>query len=491
MARQVDVLNTVLNTRLRVYIIAMTAAGAVWLVYLASRPDWSTATLGEAGLFYLLLVVAGSFPLSAGPNVRSDTTGAVLFASVLILEPGVAALVAAAGIVTFSYITRFLPDRPKLEWYKFLFNASVAALYVGLASLAFGAADGIGDPLTPAVLAAAGVGYFVSAVLVIGAVSFQLGMSPLRVWVAGTRKNGLAELGFLAFGFLGAMVYYQNPWTILALVIPVAIIYLAFSRLNNANSQLALALANLETLQGRIANTSKLASIGAVSLDLAHQIKNPLNVLIGRLEMLTDGVSEHNPHRRHLDIAISEGWRIGELTQTFSSMSHQRWVQIDVSELLNESFGIAWLRSGKRIETRRHYPDMPCRVSGNAVLLREAFSNVFSNAMEAMTEGGTITIATSSEDGRVHISISDDGQGIPESVRVRLFEPFHSTKPTGSGLGLFAAKHIIEMHQGRIDVESAAGQGTSVTFELPEVITKQPVAPDIPPENIGSLPLGR
>ena len=79
----------------------------------------------------------------------------------------------------------------------------------------------------------------------------------------------------------------------------------------------------LEALQGRIVGTAKLASVGAISLDLAHQIKNPLAILLGRLEELEDHQKVDSPGRRHLDIATEAGWRIQELIQTFASIGRQ------------------------------------------------------------------------------------------------------------------------------------------------------------------------
>ena len=244
-------------------------------------------------------------------------------------------------------------------------------------------------------------------------------------------------------------------------------IYVAFSRLARANGLLEEALNKLESLQGRIVSTSKLASIGALSLDLAHQIKNPLAILIGRLEGLQERFVQGTQDRRHLDIAVDAGWRIQQLTQTFTSIGQQRWLQLDVCELLDEAFGMAGLRSHKTIETRRDYQEDQLTVNGNPVLIREALSNIFSNAMEAVEDGHLITIGASRVNGSVVLSITDTGVGIPKERMGHLFEPFHSTKPDGYGLGLFAAKHILEMHQGSVEIESVEGEGTCVTVWLP------------------------
>ena len=152
--------------------------------------------------------------------------------------------------------------------------------------------------------------YIANTSLVSVAASLQMGANPVRIWLMGTRENGLAELSLVAFGFLGAVVFRESLWTLVALVVPVTIIYVAFSGLARANTRLQDALEKLESLQGKIVSTSKLASVGAISLDLAHQIKNPLAILLGRMEELRDCLSGGTKAERHLKIAEEAGWRI-------------------------------------------------------------------------------------------------------------------------------------------------------------------------------------
>ena len=320
--------------------------------------------------------------------------------------------------------------------------------------------------------AAAAVLYLVNTALVTGAASLQMRLNPLRFWWMGTRENGPAELSLLAFGFLGALAYRESPWTLLALILPVAVVYVAFSRIARTNSQLSEAMRRLESLQGQIANSSKLASIGAISLDMAHQIKNPLTILLGRLENLQDRIPEQSVTRRDLDRAVTAGWRIQELTQNFTSIGNQEPIEIDVGDLLTDAFGMAGIRNHRRIQARwRCQTELP-KVAGNPVLLREALTNIFFNAMEAVSQDGKITTDATRVNGTIVIRISNDGSGIPEDVMDHLFEPFYSTKDEGSGLGLFAANHIVEMHRGSVSVHSEEGRGTSVTVTLPAQVSE-------------------
>ena len=427
--------------------------------------------------------------MPVGPGVKVDITSAVMFGSVLVLEPGEAALAAVAGRLGSNLLIRFWGDELHLPGYKYPFykyplNLTETALSVGLASVVFHALTTGDGVLTPAVVPAVAVMYMVNTALISLAAGLELGISPLRIWWRGTQESGLAELSLFAFGFLGAVAYRESPWTVVALFIPVAIIYIAFSRLARANSQLEQLLERLEAMQGRIVSTSKLASVGAISLDLAHQIKNPLAILLGRLEGVQDGLEKGSRGRRHLDIAMEAGWRIQELTQTFASIGQQKWVQLDICESLDEAFGMAGLRNRKNVETRRDYERGTLHVKGNPVLIREALSNIFSNAMEAVDDEGVITIGASQVNGSVVVRISDNGPGIPHQQMVRLFEPFRTTKPNGHGLGLFAARHILEMHNGSVEIESGEGEGTRVTLRLPAA-----PSPDGAPEESSDTPL--
>ena len=455
---------------LQAYIGLVGAAGTALLGYLVLLVDWGPATVAELGLFTLLIIVAGSFPLPVAPRVKADVNTAVLFSAVLLLEPGVAALSAVVGVSSYTLLIRFWGDRLRLPWYKYPFNAGQVALLMGLTSATVRVLGAGGDPLSVAVIPAAATFYLVNTALVCGAASLQLGLNPLRLWWIGTKENGAMVLALLSFGFLGALVYQESPWTLVALFTPVAIIYVAFSRLGRTNTRLEETLEKLEALQGRIVSTSKLASVGAISLDLTHQIKNPLAILLGRLEGLQDRLEEGSRERRHLDIAVDAGWRIQELTQTFASIGQQKWVEMDVCKSLDEALGMASLGNRKRIDTDRDYQEGMLRVKGNPVLIREAFSNIFSNAMDAVdSEEALVSVGASRVNGAVVIRITDNGAGIPDESMAHLFEPFHTTKANGNGVGLFAAKHILEMHQGSLEVVRGGGKGTCVTMTLPAV----------------------
>ena len=488
-----------LPIRVNLFTACVAFSGLVSLVFLAMDETWSLIVIANTCFFMLLIIVTGSFPLPVAPRATADVSTAVLFGVALLLEPGIAVFTAVVG-KTISYITvRGLGDRLRLPgyrypYYKYPFNLGEVAITTGVTSTLFHSLGTTGEFLTPVIIAAAGAMYISNTALITAVVSLEMKINPFVFWWVGTKENGAAELSLLSFGFLGTVVYQESPWTSAALIIPVAIIYVAFSRLASSNTKLEDALQRLEALQGRIVSTAKLASIGAISLDLAHQIKNPLAIMLGRLEGLQDRLEEGTRERRHVDIAQEAGWRIQELTQTFTYIGRQEWVPLDIRELLDESLGMAGLKSSKRVETRWSFSDDLPQVKGNPVLIREALSNFFSNAFDAVDEGGQINIDATQEGKFVAVRISDDGVGIPQEELEHLFEPFHTTKAQGQGLGLFAAKHILEMHQGNVEIQSSSGSGATVIVKLPVAgngVAVNSIEDELVEESTGTLPVER
>lgn len=475
-------MGSALPIRIKILAAAVVLIGLIMQVYLGAGEEWSRSVLAGSAFFMVLIIVTGSFPLPVAPRATTDISTAVLFTGALVLEPGIAIFTAVIGKLA-SYISiKHLGDRLKLPgykhpYYKYPFNLGEVAITTGITSFVFHSLGTSGEFVSPAIIAAAGAMYLANTTLVTAVVSLEMKINPFMFWWMGTRENGAAEASLLCFGFLGAAVYGESPWATAALILPVGIIYLAFSRLASANTRLEETLERLESLQGRIVSSAKLASIGAISLDLAHQIKNPLAIILGRLEGLQDQLEDGSRDRRNVEIAQEAGWRIQELTQSFNNIGRQEWVSLDIRTLLDEGLGMAGLRTAKRIETSWSIPDDLPQVHGNPILIREALSNFFSNAIDALGENGEINVEASHEDEFVTVKISDNGEGISPDELKLLFQPFHTTKPQGQGLGLFASKHILEMHRGSVEITSTKGVGSTVIVSLPLVGPEVPVDP--------------
>ena len=164
--------------------------------------------------------------------------------------------------------------------------------------------------------------------------------------------------------------------------------------------------------------------------------------------------------------ALEATWRINELADAFLSMARQREVQVDVALMLQEAIGIAMSKTSKLVAIHEVFPTEPIYAIGNPILLREALNNLVTNAIEAVPSDGEVTVEAIQEDGHIRVRIDDNGPGIPEAQMAHLFEPFSSSKKSGLGLGLLSAKHIVEMYEGRLRVESPTNGGTRVEVKL-------------------------
>jgi len=458
------------GVKLLAFSLGVLIIGAWWLIYLVRPLVWDASLGMNTGLAILTIAVAGLFPLPVAPRIKAGMTTAPLFLAVLALPPGAAALAAVVGGQAYQLGLRFKPPVLRLPWYKYPFNAGSAALSNGAASWVFHLIASDNDLVTPAVLVPVFCMYMLNSTLVSLAVSIQLRLNPIKIWWQGSRENGLAEISLFAFGYIGAVAYAQNPWVLLALIIPVVIIYFTFSRLADTNARLGEALEQVKGLQGQLLQHAKLATLGALTLDLGHQLKNPLFIISGQLESLQRRFLPQDPLRDRVDKALQAAWRINELSEAFLTVGRQQDVKLDVVAVLEEAIGMSTTQTTKRINVNRTYEASSLQTQGNPILLREALSNLVSNAVEAVPPGGNISVFLGTSDGYVSISIRDDGPGIPRQQMARLFEPFNTSKKHGSGLGLFSAKNIVELHHGRVTVQSDQGKGTMVEVVLPVIM---------------------
>ncbi len=441
--------------------------GAIVLAYLVPTAVWNATTVLEMGLLAVLMVAAGAFPLPVARGVRMEVTPAVTFSAVLVLDPAMAALSGAVGVLGSFVVTAARTRTTAVDAHEYAFNTGSVALHVGLASTTFHALTTDGGLSGHAVAAAALVSYGTRAALVIFVARWSSNIGRFRVWWRAAQQDGPAEIGLLCLGLVGAVAYRESPQTIVLLALPVALVYLAFSRLVDTTGRLDAAERDLEDLQGDVFNSAKLASVGAMSLDLAHQVKIPLSTVLGQLQRLQLRTDGDDPRRSHLEAAVDAGRRIHQLTENFTTMAQHERERVDVPQVLGEAFRMAELSTKANVRPKWSYQLGLPVVSGNPVLLREAFANLLANAMDAIEADGVIQINVARDGEAIVTGISDNGPGIPPEVMAHLFEPFHSTKRDGMGLGLFAARHILELGGGSLDIESPRGHGTTATVRLP------------------------
>jgi two-component system NtrC family sensor kinase len=225
-------------------------------------------------------------------------------------------------------------------------------------------------------------------------------------------------------------------------------------------------------MESTLAQQGKMASLGVLSSGVAHEINNPLGVILGYAGYLEKKIPPEDPNYAFIHEIKRESKRCKKIVQDLLSYARTPkpvLEETDINELLGQIVDFAANHTDLYFVTmvRNFSPDLPAAMV-DADQLRQVAINLILNAGAAMPEGGEIEVATAlKDDGRLRITIADNGAGIPAENLEKIFEPFFTTKARGTGLGLAITKQIIDLHQGRITIDSTVGQGTMVTIVLP------------------------
>ena len=245
----------------------------------------------------------------------------------------------------------------------------------------------------------------------------------------------------------------------------------------------------LERVQAEARRSERLAALGQLSAGLAHEIRNPLGVIKGSAEMLTQKLQDSNPLASELAGYISsEVNRLSMLVTRFLNFARPLRAEVhprDITKLLDhamKSVADQWQSGAVEVE-RVYAKDLPL-VPLDEDLFEQAFINLVQNAYEAMGEQGgrlRIEVTAAQKDRRrgVEVKVKDTGPGISEEQKEQIFNPFVTSKKTGVGLGLSIVSKIVDEHYGSIRVESAPGKGAcfAVFFPLAEALAREAETP--------------
>ena len=242
----------------------------------------------------------------------------------------------------------------------------------------------------------------------------------------------------------------------------------------------------LRSMTEQLWQAAKLASVGELAASIAHELNNPLTTVTLRLESLLDDLPPDTPDRESLAVIDRQVSRMGNLVANllqFSRRSGTRISSVNLPQEVDKTMELlqGHLRRGS-IEVVRDFAEELPFIPADREQLRQVFLNLFTNACDAMPEGGTLTVRASVEAGEsasdpgirashlaLQIEVSDTGEGIPPEILPDVMEPFLTTKPEGkgTGLGLAICHRIVEEHGGAIQLESEQGRGTTVRIVLP------------------------
>jgi two-component system NtrC family sensor kinase len=226
---------------------------------------------------------------------------------------------------------------------------------------------------------------------------------------------------------------------------------------------------NLARHQEELVRTQKLAAIGQVAAGIAHEINNPLGVILGYVKLLSRRPAMEA--QEELQIIEDEACQCQRIVQGLLDLARPPRLKVeavDLAELARES--IDRLDEAGKLGDRRIVPPSPDETviaRGDASRLRQVILNILVNALEASPPGGLVAVTAEARGGEARLAVKDSGPGIAPDVLAHVFDPFFTTKRTGTGLGLAIVHSIVEAHGGRIEIVSEVGQGVEVTLHLP------------------------
>jgi len=216
----------------------------------------------------------------------------------------------------------------------------------------------------------------------------------------------------------------------------------------------------------------RLSASGRLTRGVAHEVKNPINAIVLHLQLLQNKLAYAEPDTvRHMEVIDSEIHRLDRVVQTLVDFTRPRDLHLEEVDLRRLLEDVAVLASPDAeqhgVTIDRPAPDQPLLIKADIDLMKQALLNVVINGVQAMTQGGLLTLSAHREDDIVIAEVCDHGVGIPQDVQEKIFELYFTTKKGGSGMGLAYAYQILQWHYGSVEFESQEGEGTTFRFLIP------------------------
>ena len=246
--------------------------------------------------------------------------------------------------------------------------------------------------------------------------------------------------------------------------------------LQNVKDDRDLAAQNLKASQAQLVQSGKMAAVGQLAAGVAHEVNNPLQIILSRVQLLMMRNQENDPLVKDLQLIESNVKRISRIIRSLLDFARHNsgeedWKRIDLYHLLTQTMELMrhlMEKAGIELKVENVGSLVPA-IFGNTGEMEQIFLNLLINALQATPEGGSISVLLEVVDGKVIVNVSDTGAGIDAEHLPRIFEPFFTTRENqgGTGLGLSIISGIVEKHKGKIEVQSELGQGTTFTLTFP------------------------
>ena len=249
-------------------------------------------------------------------------------------------------------------------------------------------------------------------------------------------------------------------------------------------------LTEIRSMEDSVRRKDRLAAVGRVAAGLAHEIRNPMGAMRGAIQVLESSVPKESAQSSLMEIILRESDRLNRIITNFLTYARPRvrnFSEIDVCQAINDTVTLLHhspdVKDFHRITAR--LADAPVIISADSTQLKQIFWNLARNSLNAMPDGGDLTIECETiSHNRIRITFADTGCGMPAGKVEQLFEPFSESTTGGTGLGLSIVYQIVRDHGGTINVKSLENAGTTIAVELPTDFRTSSAATD---ENAVSL----
>jgi signal transduction histidine kinase len=231
-------------------------------------------------------------------------------------------------------------------------------------------------------------------------------------------------------------------------------------------------LESAEAIESELEVSRRMAAIGRLTSGVGHEVKNPINAIVVHLELLKTKLGDASaPAVRHLEVIDVEIHRLDRVVQMLVDFS--RPVELDLREQdLRTVIGDVLTLSTAELSTRNviltsRMPSYPLVANVDADLLKQAVLNVIQNGAQAMPDGGNLSVVLEEDRMTAILRIADEGSGISDDIRDKIFDLYFTTRSGGSGIGLSMTYRILQLHHGSIEVQSNSGRGTEFQLRIP------------------------
>jgi len=227
---------------------------------------------------------------------------------------------------------------------------------------------------------------------------------------------------------------------------------------------------DLEQVQEKLIRAERLAAVGELASGVGHELRNPLNVIrncayLLKMSLTDKGDEDALNTLKVLDKQVDIANKIVTDLLDFTRIRPPSLFKVELNYLIKES--LSWVTVPEKITITTNLNGNSLQVKTDAEQISRVFTNIISNAIQAMNGKGELKIETGIEDGLAWTKFTDTGCGIPEENLEKIFEPLFTTKSKGIGLGLAITKRLVEQNGGKIEVASQTGKGTTFTVKLP------------------------